>query len=55
MVSEGIQLIELCGGFTRAEAHLIEREARGVPIGLVTYTEDQEKRLGLLFVPEVDS
>jgi Family of unknown function (DUF6506) len=49
MVSRGVQLIELCGGFTPDEAKVLEKEAQGVPIGLVTYTEAQQKRLGALF------
>jgi hypothetical protein len=48
-VSEGIQLIELCGGFTREEAAILEGASNGVPIGLVTYTKAQEERLRMLF------
>lgn len=50
LVAQGTQLIELCGGFTDAEADEIRRCAgSSVPVGLVSYTEAQAHRLAQLF------
>jgi 2-keto-3-deoxy-6-phosphogluconate aldolase len=50
LVAEGVQLIELCGSFTRDEAtrlyHAIEK---AIPIGVVTYSPEEEQELAKLF------
>jgi heptaprenylglyceryl phosphate synthase len=46
LVLAGTQLIELCGGFTRAEAARIEAHiADAVVVGVVIFTAEQEARL----------
>lgn len=46
----GTQLIELCGGFTREEAGRIRLQLpTTLPVGVVSYTEDQEAELARLF------
>lgn len=50
MVREGVQIVELCGGFTEKEATSLRQHIRDVvPIGRVTYTPLEEKRLAQLF------
>jgi hypothetical protein len=50
MVNDGVQLVELCGGFSAQEAErLREHIGEAIPIGLVTYTPEQEARLATLF------
>jgi Family of unknown function (DUF6506) len=46
MVAGRVELIELCGGFTQAEAQLV-RDAIGdkIPIGVVSYTQEQAARI----------
>jgi hypothetical protein len=52
MVADGIQLIELCGGFTRDDRAALEQCIEfAVPIGVVTYSAEEEARLGDLFSP----
>jgi hypothetical protein len=42
LAAEGIQLIELCGGFRSAEAQAIREALAGrIPIGLVSYSEEE--------------
>jgi hypothetical protein len=49
MVSLGVQLIELCGGFTDDEARGLEREAGDIPVGWVTYGPEKTEKLRALF------
>jgi Family of unknown function (DUF6506) len=50
LVFEGIQLIELCGGFSSVEAEAIRQHiAHAVPIGLVIYSKAEELELQRLF------
>jgi Family of unknown function (DUF6506) len=50
LAAGGVRLIELCGGLTVAEAAQIQRQVgSSVPIGVVTYTTDQEAKLTALF------
>ncbi len=46
MITKGVQLIELCGGFSPAEAQAI-REAikHHVPVGVVQYTDEERAEL----------
>jgi hypothetical protein len=50
MITKGIQLIELCGGFSPDDAQLI-REAINdhIPVGVVQYTPDERARLAREF------
>ena len=46
LVAGGIQLIELCGGFSEDEAqHLRVQIEDRVPIGVVVYSENQAEEL----------
>ncbi|ATQ76783.1 hypothetical protein CR152_21380 [Massilia violaceinigra] len=48
----GIQLIELCGGFTQDEAASIHRSVdMQIPVGVVRYTPEQQEPLAQLFMP----
>jgi len=46
MITKGVQLIELCGGFTQEDAQSI-REAikHHIPVGVVDYTDDERQAL----------
>jgi len=46
MITKGIQLIELCGGFSAEDAQRV-REAINdhIPVGYVQYTADERARL----------
>lgn len=46
MITKGIQLIELCGGFSTADAQRI-REAINdhIPVGVVQYSDEERARL----------
>ena len=46
----GVQLIELCGGFTQEDRDFLQRGS-DVPIGRVTYDPVEEARLSELFAP----
>jgi hypothetical protein len=46
----GVQLIELCGGFTHEERELLQGGC-DIPIGRVTYDAAEEARLSELFAP----
>jgi hypothetical protein len=49
-VQAGTQLIELCGGFTQSEAaELRNNLSSNIPVGVVTYTPEQEAELARLF------
>jgi hypothetical protein len=46
----GTQLIELCGGFTQAEASQVRLQVPStIPVGAVAYTAEQEAQMALLF------
>ena len=46
----GTQLIELCGGFTQEEVNQMRLQLpRTLPVGVVTYTAEQEAELARLF------
>jgi hypothetical protein len=50
LVGDGIQLIELCGGFTSADAQAIRTHIRSaVPVGVVRYSAAEEQALASLF------
>jgi Family of unknown function (DUF6506) len=50
LAANGVQLIELCGGFTVTEAATIQQHVgTGVLIGVVTFTAAQEAKMGQLF------
>jgi hypothetical protein len=50
LVADGVQLIELCGGFTPAEAQALRALVGGrVPIGVVVYSDEQAAELTRLF------
>jgi hypothetical protein len=50
LVANGVQLIELCGGFSAENALALELSIGGrVPVGLVQYSAAQQLRLGALF------
>jgi hypothetical protein len=50
LVAEGIQLIELCGGFSLGEAQILRgRIDHAVPVGCVSYSASEEERLQQLF------
>jgi hypothetical protein len=47
---QGIQLIELCGGFTPDEAAALHRSVeKRVPVGVVRYTPEEQQHLAQLF------
>lgn len=50
LVSEGIQLIELCGGFSKADAEAISKHiGNAIPIGVVSYTSEEQAELARIF------
>lgn len=50
LVRDKVQLIELCGGFTPAEADQLRDGIGGtIPVGLVQYSPEELKHLSLLF------
>jgi Family of unknown function (DUF6506) len=50
LVAQGVQLVELCGGFSAHEAASLRAHIGDViPIGVVTYSAAQEARLAALF------
>jgi DNA-binding LacI/PurR family transcriptional regulator len=50
LVANGVQLIELCGGFSEDEARDLRLQiADSVPVGVVTYTTEQAEELARLF------
>jgi hypothetical protein len=53
MVAEGIQLIELCGGFSPVWAgRIIEAIDYAVPVGVVAYGPESIDAMHRLFAPE---
>ena len=49
LIKEGIQLVELCGGFSKDDKDRIKKEINyKIPIGLVNHDEDDLKLLDLL-------
>ena len=56
MVGEGIQLIELCGGFSPVWAgKIIEAIDYAVPVGVVAYGPESIDAMHRLFAPEGES
>ena len=52
MVSEGVQLIELCGGFSPVWAgKVIEAIDYAVPVGVVAYGPEAIDKMHALFAP----
>lgn len=50
LVQQGIQLIELCGGFTPEQASSLHGSiGEQVPVGVVRYSFEEQQRLALLF------
>jgi hypothetical protein len=50
LVLSGVQLIELCGGFTEAQAlEMRFQTGNKVPVGVVVYSEEQAKEIERLF------
>ncbi|HJW56631.1 MAG TPA: DUF6506 family protein [Burkholderiaceae bacterium] len=50
LVDRGIQLIELCGGFSPDQASDLQNSINSyVPIGVVRYTEEERLKLAKLF------
>jgi Family of unknown function (DUF6506) len=50
LVAQGVQLVELCGGFTAHEAASLRAHiGDAIPIGVVTYSAEQQARLATLF------
>jgi hypothetical protein len=50
LVADGVQLIELCGGFSEDEARDLRVHVAGaIPIGVVTYSPEQVEELDRLF------
>jgi hypothetical protein len=50
LVNDGVQLIELCGGFSPLEAEQLHTCVGGrVPIGVVRYSPEEQDRLSVLF------
>ncbi|NRA56330.1 MAG: hypothetical protein HRU23_19485 [Gammaproteobacteria bacterium] len=46
MLTKGIQLIELCGGFSTSDAELIRVAINDrIPVGVVQYTEEERTRI----------
>ncbi len=50
LIDQGVQLIELCGGFSESEAaELRQQTGCKVPVGVVVYTPEQAQELCQLF------
>ena len=50
LVLQGVQLIELCGGFSQEEASRLHQEiGLKVPVGVVVYSEEQTRELQRIF------
>ncbi len=50
LCQRGVQLIELCGGFTPEQASAIHRAVEMlVPVGVVRYSPDEQRHLAQLF------
>jgi hypothetical protein len=50
LVQDGVQLIELCGGFTAQEAARLQVAIGGtVPVGVVRYSPEEQEHLAALF------
>lgn len=46
MITKGVQLIELCGGFSSADAQSIREAIKfHIPVGVVQYTDDERAAL----------
>ena len=52
LINQGIQLIELCGGFSPSQATEIQTAINSaIPIGVVKYSEEEQINLAKLFAP----
>lgn len=50
LVASGVQLVELCGGFSEDEAqHLRVQIEYKVPVGVVVYSKEQAEELDRIF------
>lgn len=50
LIDQGVQLIELCGGFSESEAAELRQQTENrVPVGVVVYTSEQAQELHQLF------
>lgn len=50
LIDEGVQLIELCGGFSQSDRVTVQDQTgHKIPVGVVVYTPDQEAELLKLF------
>lgn len=50
LIDQGVQLIELCGGFSEDKAaELRQHTGNKVPVGVVVYTPEQAQELSRLF------
>jgi hypothetical protein len=50
LIAEGVQLIELCGGFSESDRTELENQTgHEVPVGVVVYNPTQEAELVKLF------
>lgn len=50
LMTAGVQLIELCGGFTPDEADQLHIGIGGkVPVGVVRYSAEEQEHLSVLF------
>jgi hypothetical protein len=49
MVAAGVQLIELCGGFSADDADAVRRAVLGTPVGRVSYSPHEEEELSRMF------
>jgi hypothetical protein len=50
LVREGVQLIELCGGFTPDQADSLQASiGKHVPVGVVRYSSKEQQHLASLF------
>ena len=50
LVKKGVQLIELCGGFTPEQADSLQASiGKNVPVGVVRYSSKEQQHLASLF------
>ena len=46
MITKGVQLIELCGGFSGEDAQMVRDAINDhIPVGYVQYTDEERERL----------
>lgn len=50
LAQDGVQLIELCGGFSPEEAETLKAALTPrIPVGVVRYTDEEQAQLAALF------